>query len=81
LARLLLPMVPDKVPASTAVVATAAPFQRMAAWVGKFVPVTLIVMVWEPAEMVCGETWLILGVSATGVGVVFCVRFDPQPRQ
>jgi len=43
--RLLLPIVPDNVLASTTVVVSAAPFQRMAAWAGKFVPVTLNVVV------------------------------------
>jgi hypothetical protein len=81
-ARLLVTTVPDNVFASTAAVDNGAPFQRMAAWVGKFVPVTLRVIVWEPAAMVCGETWLILGVSATGCcGVADCVVFDAQPRQ
>ncbi len=41
---LLLAIVPDKVLLSTVVVARAAPFQRMAAWVGKFVPVTFSVV-------------------------------------
>jgi hypothetical protein len=45
LARLLLPIVPDNVLASTMVVVRLAPFHRMAAWVGKFVPVTFKVMV------------------------------------
>ncbi len=42
---LLLAMVPDKVLLSTVVVVSGAPFQRMAAWVGKFVPVTF--SVWD----------------------------------
>jgi hypothetical protein len=56
LAMLLLPIVPDNVLASTEVVATGAPFQRMAACVGKFVPVTLRVMACEPAVIVFGRT-------------------------
>jgi hypothetical protein len=44
-AMLLPPTVPDKVLASTTVVVSGAPFQRIAAWVGKFVPVTFRVVV------------------------------------
>ena len=43
-ARLLLPMVLVSVLASTVVVTTGVPFQRMAACDGKFVPVTFSVM-------------------------------------
>ena len=53
---LLLPMVPDKVLLSTVLVVIAAPFQRMAACVGKFVPVIFRVVDCEPALMVCGVT-------------------------
>jgi hypothetical protein len=42
---LLLPTVPDKVLLSIAVVVSAAPFHRMAAWAGKFVPITFRVVV------------------------------------
>jgi hypothetical protein len=42
---LLLAIVPDKVLLSTVVVVRGAPFQRMAAWAGKFVPVTF--RVWD----------------------------------
>ena len=53
---LLLPMAPDRVLLSTVVVAIAVPFQRMAAWAGKFVPVTFSVVDCEPALMVWGRT-------------------------
>jgi hypothetical protein len=43
-ARLLLPTVLVSVLASTTVVGRVAPFQRIAAWVGKFVPVTFTVV-------------------------------------
>jgi hypothetical protein len=42
---LLLATAPDKVLPSTAVVVSGASFQRMAAWAGKFVPVTFSVVV------------------------------------
>jgi hypothetical protein len=76
--RLLLPTVPDKVLASTTVVTTGAPFQRIAALEGKFVPETLSVAVWVPAVMVCGETWLMLGVTAGARSWTFP---SPQPTQ
>jgi hypothetical protein len=80
-AMLLLPIVPDKVLPSTAVVASAAPFQRMAACVGKFVPVTFRVMVCEPAVMVFGRTAVMLGVAAVCWVAVCTVGPDAQPRQ
>ena len=82
LARLLLPIVPATVLASTDVVANGVPFQRMAACAGKFVPMTLRVMACEPAVIVFGRTWVILGVAADCcVGPFVVVRSDPQPRQ
>ena len=79
---LLLPTVPDRVLLSTAVVAIAAPFQRMAAWAGKFVPVTFSVVDCEPALMVCGETWVIAGVADCCCCDGDCpVVPDEQPRQ
>jgi len=43
--RLLLPIVPARVLASTTVVANAMPFQSTAVSAGKFVPVTLMIVV------------------------------------
>ena len=78
---LLLATVPDKVPPSMAVVTSAAPFQRMAACVGKFVPVTFRVVVWEPAVMVWGRTAEMLGVAAV-CWFAACVDGPAaQPRQ
>lgn len=53
-AMLLPPTVLDSVLASTTVVVSGEPFQRIAAWVGKFVPMTFRVVVCDPAVMVWG---------------------------
>jgi hypothetical protein len=51
---LVLTTVPDKVLLSIVVVVSGEPFQRIAAWAGKFVPMTFKVVVWEPAVMLWG---------------------------
>jgi hypothetical protein len=73
-ARLLLPMVPVRAVELTREVEIGEPFQRMTAALVKFVPVTLRVWVWEPAGIVCGVTWLMLGAAGP-------VMPEPQPRQ
>jgi hypothetical protein len=76
---LLLSILPESVFESTTVVATAAPFQRMAAWVGKFVPVTCNVVLGEPAVIVCGRTRVMLGFAAS-CAVEACCVVEEQPR-
>jgi hypothetical protein len=41
----------------------------MTVWLVKFVPTTFMVRPLEPAVIVCGETWLMLGISCSTVGV------------
>ena len=77
--KLLLPIVPANVLASTTVVAIAMPFHSRAVWAAKFVPVTLIIVVCDPAAMVCGRTCVIFGFAA-GVGVVSSwIVLGPHP--
>ena len=79
---LLLAIAPDRVLLSTVVVVSGAPFQRMAAWVGKFVPETFSVVDCEPALMVCGETWVMARVAICCCCDADCpVVPDVQPRQ
>ena len=78
---LLLVTVPDRVLLSIAVVVSGAPFQRIAAWVGKFVPVTFSVVDCEPALMVWGRTWVMLGVATCCCADDCPVVPDAQPRQ
>lgn len=50
---------------STTDVEIAFPFQRMTLSLVKFVPETLMVRFFEPAAIVWGTTWLILGTVCT----------------
>jgi ABC-type glucose/galactose transport system permease subunit len=56
-------------------VESALPFQRMTVSLVKLLPETLMVWFFEPAAMVWGTTWLIVGVTSTGTSPA------PQPRQ
>jgi hypothetical protein len=74
-ATMLLARGLDRVFESTTDVESALPFQRMTLSLVKFVPETLMVKLFEPAAMVWGITWLMLGVFCTWTMPA------PQPRQ
>ncbi|MBB5316894.1 hypothetical protein [Tunturibacter empetritectus] len=74
-ATMLLASALDRVFESTTDVESGLPFQRMTLSLVKLVPETLMVWFFEPAAMVWGTTWLILGVMLTGTSPA------PQPRQ
>ncbi len=60
-ATMLLARGLDRVFESTTEVESALPFQRMTLSLVKFDPETLMVRFFEPAAIVWGTTWLILG--------------------
>jgi hypothetical protein len=62
------------------VVASAAPFQRIAVSGTKFVHVTFSVVDCDPAGIVCGRTWVMLGVGAVAGVASCCVGLGEQPR-
>ena len=62
-ATMLLARGLERVFESTTDVAIALPFQSMTLSLVKFVPETLRVRFFEPAAIVWGTTWLILGAA------------------